>query len=79
MDPHDHDGTSDIYYDKGSLAGLALDIMIRDATDTAASLDGVMRSLYTADYKAGKGFTSADWWGTRLARGERRGSMKSST
>ena len=27
------DGTADLYYDKGSLAGLALDILIRDATD----------------------------------------------
>lgn len=68
---HMTDGTSDIYYDKGSLAGLALDIMIRDASDNAASLDGVMRSLYTADYKAGKGFTPAEWWGavSRAAKG----------
>lgn len=68
---HMTDGTQDIYYDKGSLAGLALDIMIRDATDNAASLDGVMRSLYTADYKTGKGFTPAEWWGavSRAAKG----------
>jgi predicted metalloprotease with PDZ domain len=68
---HMTDGTSDIYYDKGSLAGLALDIMIRDASDNAASLDDVMRSLYTADYKTGKGFTPADWWGavSRAAKG----------
>jgi predicted metalloprotease with PDZ domain len=68
---HMTDGTQDIYYDKGSLAGLALDIMIRDATDNAASLDGVMRSLYTADYKTGKGFTAAEWWGavSRAAKG----------
>jgi predicted metalloprotease with PDZ domain len=68
---HMTDGTNDIYYDKGSLAGLALDVIIRDATDNAASLDGVMRSLYTADYKAGKGFTSEDWWGavSRAAKG----------
>jgi predicted metalloprotease with PDZ domain len=68
---HMTDGTNDIYYDKGSLAGLALDIMIRDASDNAASLDGVMRSLYTADYKAGKGFTPAEWWGavSRAAKG----------
>lgn len=57
------DGTQDIYYDKGSLAGLALDILIRDATDNAASLDGVMRSLYTSDYKADRGFTALEWWG----------------
>ena len=68
---HMTDGTQDIYYDKGSLAGLALDIMIRDATDNAASLDGVMRSLYAADYKTGKGFTPAEWWGavSRAAKG----------
>jgi predicted metalloprotease with PDZ domain len=68
---HMTDGTSDIYYDKGSLAGLALDIMIRDASDNAASLDGVMRSLYAADYKTGKGFTPAEWWGavSRAAKG----------
>ncbi|MGH7655352.1 MAG: PDZ domain-containing protein, partial [Gemmatimonadaceae bacterium] len=68
---HMTDGTEDIYYDKGSLAGLALDIMIRDATDNGASLDGVMRSLYTGDYKAGKGFTPEDWWSavSRAAKG----------
>lgn len=68
---HMTDGTQDIYYDKGSLAGLALDIMIRDATDNAASLDGVMRSLYSGDYKNGKGFTPDDWWNavSRAAKG----------
>jgi predicted metalloprotease with PDZ domain len=68
---HMPDGTQDIYYDKGSLAGLALDIMIRDATDNAESLDGVMRSLYTGDFKAGKGFTPDDWWSavSRAAKG----------
>lgn len=57
------DGSSGIYYDKGSLAGLALDILIRDASDNAASLDHVMRALYAATYKAGRGFTADDWWG----------------
>ena len=68
---HMTDGTQDIYYDKGSLAGLALDIIIRDASDNAQSLDGVMRSLYTADYKTGKGFTPAEWWAavSRAAKG----------
>jgi predicted metalloprotease with PDZ domain len=59
---HMTDGTQDIYYDKGSLAGLALDIMIRDASDNAASLDAVMRSLYKTSYGAGKGYTAAEWW-----------------
>lgn len=65
------DGSSGIYYDKGSLAGLALDILIRDATDNGASLDDVMRSLYATTYKAGRGFTADDWWGavSRAARG----------
>ena len=68
---HMTDGTSDIYYDKGSLAGLALDIMIRDASDNDATLDAVMRLLYNADYKAGKGFGPAEWWGavSRAAKG----------
>jgi predicted metalloprotease with PDZ domain len=68
---HVTDGTDDIYYDKGSLAGLALDILIRDASDNASSLDDVMRELYTADYKNGRGFTADEWWGavSRHAKG----------
>ncbi|MBW7932796.1 MAG: M61 family metallopeptidase [Gemmatimonadaceae bacterium] len=58
------DGTQDIYYDKGSLAGLALDILIRDASDNSASLDDVMRALYRDAYKAGRGFTPVEWWET---------------
>ncbi len=56
------DGTEDIYYDKGSLAGLMLDIMIRDASDNRHSLDDVMRQLYVTAYKKGTGFTGAQWW-----------------
>ncbi len=59
---HPVDGTEYIYYSKGSLAGLLLDIMIRDASDNAHSLDDVMRGLYQSQYKQGHGFTSADWW-----------------
>jgi predicted metalloprotease with PDZ domain len=33
------------YYNKGQLLGVALDILIRDATDNRASLDDVMRRL----------------------------------
>ena len=58
------DGTEDIYYPKGSVAGLLLDIMIRDASDNQKSLDTVLRELYQADYKAGKGFTNDDFWQT---------------
>lgn len=61
---HPTDGTADIYYDKGSLAGFLLDILIRDASDNQRSLDHVMRSLYQTFYKRGKGFTTADWWAT---------------
>lgn len=56
------DGTAGIYYPKGGLAGCLLDIMIRDASNNAGSLDVVMRTLYNNTYKHGKGFTSGDWW-----------------
>ena len=59
---HPRDGTEYIYYPKGSLAGLLIDIMIRDASDNHASLDDVMRNLYNADYKANRGFTNDEWW-----------------
>jgi predicted metalloprotease with PDZ domain len=59
---HPTDGTATIYYPKGSLAGLMLDIIIRDASDNRASLDDVMRSLYRSAYKAGRGFTTDEWW-----------------
>ncbi len=70
---HTTDEPGDLYYDKGSLAGLALDILIRDASDNANSLDTVMRELYAADWKNGKGFTSDEWWSavSRASRGTR--------
>ena len=55
-------GTDDLYYDKGSVAGLLLDILIRDASDNARSLDTVMRELYEATAKRNRGFTNADSW-----------------
>jgi len=60
---HPTDGTGYLYYPKGSLAGLLLDIVIRDASDNRRSLDDVMRELYRTTYKRGRGFTAADWWG----------------
>jgi predicted metalloprotease with PDZ domain len=57
------DGSGGLYYPKGGLTGFLLDIMIRDATNNRASLDNVMRRLYTTTYKQGRGFTPADWWG----------------
>jgi Predicted protease with the C-terminal PDZ domain len=59
---HPKDGTSTIYYPKGSLAGFALDVLIRDASDNRASLDDVMRRLYLESYKRGSGFTGEQWW-----------------
>jgi predicted metalloprotease with PDZ domain len=59
---HPMDGTGYIYYPKGSLAGLMLDILIRDASDNKKSLDDVMRNLYQSDYKRSRGFTATDWW-----------------
>ncbi|MBA2626972.1 MAG: M61 family metallopeptidase, partial [Gemmatimonadales bacterium] len=69
---HPKDGSGYIYYPKGSLTGFMLDIMIRDASDNARSLDGVMRELYQSTYKRGRGFTGAEWWATvRQAAGGR--------
>jgi predicted metalloprotease with PDZ domain len=59
---HPRDGTEYVYYPKGSLAGLLLDIMIRDASDNRSSLDDVMGGLYRSAYKNNRGFTSDDWW-----------------
>lgn len=69
---HPGDGTAYLYYPKGSLAGLLLDILIRDASDNAAGLDAVMREVYAKVTKDGRGFTAHDWWGavTRAARGK---------
>ena len=56
------DGTEYLYYPKGALAGLLLDILIRDATDNRGSLDGVLRTLYQSTARTGRGFTSEEWW-----------------
>lgn len=69
---HPRDGTAYIYYPKGSLAGLLLDIMIRDASDNRRSLDDVLRELYNTTYKKNRGFTSDEWWSavSRAANGK---------
>ena len=70
---HPRDGTAYGYYPKGSLAGLMLDIIIRDASENTRSLDAVMRELYETIYKKGRGFTHDDFWGAvRRAAGGRR-------
>lgn len=58
------DGSAGIYYPKGALAGFMLDLMVRNASNNARSLDDVMRTVYDNTYKKGRGFTPADWWGT---------------
>jgi predicted metalloprotease with PDZ domain len=50
-----------IYYDKGGLLGLLLDVKIRDATGNRYSLDDVMRRLYREHYEADRGFTTDDF------------------
>ena len=66
------DGTATIYYPKGSLAGLMLDILIRDASDNARSLDDVMKTVYEGSYARGRGFTEEEWWvAVRAAAGGR--------
>jgi predicted metalloprotease with PDZ domain len=60
---HPQDGTGYSYYPKGSLAGLMLDILIRDGSSNKRSLDAVMRELYEATYRKGRGFTHDDFWG----------------
>lgn len=69
---HPTDGTGYLYYPKGSLAGFLLDVMIRDASDNASSLDAVMRDMYQRSFKQGKGFSTEDWWTavTRAAKGK---------
>ena len=70
---HPTDGSGYIYYQKGSLAGLLLDIMIRDASDNKRSLDDVFRELYQSAYKQKwTGFTGEQWWGavSRAAGGK---------
>ena len=56
-------GTGMLYYFKGSLIGLVLDIAIRDATENERSLDDVMRALWERTARKGRGFSDADvWW-----------------
>jgi predicted metalloprotease with PDZ domain len=50
--------SSQLYYPKGALTGMLLDISMRDATDNAHGLDDVTRALYRRFYLKGKGFTT---------------------
>ena len=55
--------SSQLYYPKGALTGLLLDVSIREASDNAHSLDEVMRALFTRYYQKGSGFTTGDLLG----------------
>lgn len=46
------------YYTAGQNLGALLDLSIRNDTDGRKSLDDVMRTLYSENYKRGKGFTT---------------------
>lgn len=48
------------YYLKGECLGLLLDILIRDASGNARSLDDVMRKLYSQCLETGRGFGEDD-------------------
>ncbi len=52
--------SSQLYYPKGALTGMLLDIAIRDATDNRHGLDDVTRGLYTRFYQRQRGFTTTD-------------------
>lgn len=67
------DGSAYIYYDKGAVLGMLVDVLIRDRSDNHASLDDVMRDLYEQTYLRGRGFTTADFWAaaSRAAGGYR--------
>jgi len=52
--------SSQLYYPKGALTGMLLDIAIRDATDNRHGLDDVTRALYTRFYQRQRGFTTTD-------------------
>src|SRR5438477_1411482 len=55
--------SSQLYYPKGSLTGMLLDVSIRDASDNRHGLDDVTRALYTRFYQRHKGFTTTDLLG----------------
>lgn len=51
------------YYTQGQNLGALLDLSIRNDTRGSASLDDVMRALYTDFYKRGRGYTTEDFIG----------------
>ena len=49
------------YYDKGAILGLLLDLEIRKRSNSAKSLDDVMRYLYSEFYKKGRNYAPEDF------------------
>ena len=49
------------YYGQGEVIAAVLDVMILQATQGKARLDDVMKYMYDAQYKHGKGFTRTDF------------------
>lgn len=49
------------YYDKGEIVNMMLDLRIRSASNSARSLDDVMRYLYNEFYKNGRNYTPEDF------------------
>ena len=49
------------YYDKGAILGMLLDLIIRQRSNGARSLDDVMRYLYAEFYKKGRNYTPEDF------------------
>jgi len=52
--------SSQLYYPKGAMTGMLLDVALRDATNDVHSLDDVMRALYQRFALKGRGFTTDD-------------------
>ena len=67
------------YYTQGQNLAALLDLSIRNDTDGNASLDDVMRTLYTDFYKRGRGYTSDDFIGivNKLTKKDYRGFFES--
>lgn len=52
--------SSQNYYGNGAVAAMCLDLVIRRTTEGARSLDDALRTLYSATYGEGRGYTRAD-------------------
>ncbi len=55
------DKLADLYYDKGAILGLLLDLEIRKRSKNAKSLDDVLRYLYAEFFKKNRNYAPADF------------------